>query len=320
MKKILTLLFCAGLAWSVSAQEEAVLTHYMFNPVLVNPAAAGFQKDQHDIFVNVRSGWTNIPGAPRTYALSYNGAVGKRLGLGGMLYNENIASLNEFRGQLSIAFGYDMEELELSAGFSTQYHRTSIDGDYKSNDLFDPTDNILDVYNDGERLFDASIGFYGRYDKKINFGLSFPSLIRTRLDEIEGETSEGGNLQYFTAMIGGDVKVNESRIRLQPSIMAKNLRDVDFHIDFNMLASFLDDHLIGGAKYTAWFGDNSLETGNGTLGAILGVKYNAVRFIYSYDVFLGDFQKYNGGSHEVTVNFQFKGGGKYDRSRKYRQE
>ena len=43
--------------------------------------------------------------------------------------------------------------------------------------------------------------------------------------------------------------------------------------------------------------------------------------VYTYDVSLGDFQRYNGGSHELTINFAFsRAEGKFDRSKKYRKQ
>lgn len=314
MKRIILLSIICFALHSASAQEEAVLGHYLFNPVLINPAASGFDQEHHGIFMNIRSGYTNFPGAPKTYALSYNGAVGKRLGIGGMMYTENVASLTYYRGQLSFAFRYEANDLEMAAGFATQFNRARIDDeDYLANPngIYDPDDEILAIFADGERVFDASLGIYGTYKKKLVFGLSFPSLIRARLDEIEGQSSNSG-LSHFTAFFGGDLSVDDYKIKLQPSVLVKRLRSTPFQVDFNMLASFLQERLITGLKYTAG--------AEGNFGVLLGTKYNAVRFIYSYDVHLGDFQQYNGGSHEITVNFLLKRNkGKFDRSKKYRK-
>ncbi|MEO1516656.1 MAG: PorP/SprF family type IX secretion system membrane protein [Bacteroidota bacterium] len=312
MKKIVLLsIICLALNYA-SAQEEAVLGHYLFNPVLINPGATGFDQTNHSIFMNIRSSYSSFPGAPRTYALSYNGAVGKRLGIGGMMYTENIASLTYYRGQLSFAFRYEANDLEMAAGFATQFNRVRIDDeDYLGNSIYDQDDEILAIYGDGERVFDASLGVYGSYKKNLIFGLSFPSLIRARLDEIEGQSSDGG-LSHFTAFVGGDLAIDDYKIKLQPSILVKRLRAVPFQVDFNLLSSFLQDKLITGLKYTAGAGGN--------FGILLGTKYNAIRFIYSYDVYLGDFQQYNDGSHEITINFMLKrGDGKFDRSKKYRK-
>ena len=99
---------------------------------------------------------------------------------------------------------------------------------------------------------------------------------------------------------------------LETSVIFKRVRNVDPHVNINLIASFLKEQLITGL---------TVRSGTGsTLGFVLGTKYNTVRFIYSYDVYMDDFQQYNGGSHEITVGFAFnRGNGKFDRSKKYRK-
>ncbi len=313
MKKVLLALAVLFAAKMVSAQEEAVFSHYIFNPVLINPAASGFDVKHHNVFMNIRSAWANFPGAPKTYALSYNGPVGKRLGIGGMMYTENIASITFYRAQASFAFRYNINDLDFAVGFSAQFHRMRVENDgIGLSSIYAINDEVLNQAMDGEKVFDASLGAYGTYKEDVFFGLSFPSLIRTRLDEIEGVSDNNAGPQFFTFQFGGNLDVDESKIKLQPSILVKRLRNVPFQVDFNLVSNFLSDRLITGLSYTAGSGGN--------LGVLLGTKYNALRFIYSYGIYLDEFQKYNGGTHEITINFQFaRDEGKYDRSKKYRK-
>ena len=46
----------------------------------------------------------------------------------------------------------------------------------------------------------------------------------------------------------------------------------------------------------------------GNAALLLGVKVTAFKIYYAYDVSFLDFQQYNGGGHEVTIAFDFKGG------------
>lgn len=310
MKKILFIISIFFLGWNTTtqAQEEAVFMHYMINPLLINPAAAGFDQTQHNVFMNVRSAWANFPETPNTYSLNYNGPIGRRLGIGAMIYSENIASLSRFRGQLSYAVRFDIEDLKMSAGLSTEYHVMRLDNNALNNELIEQGDASIEEAMDGLREFDASIGVYGKYTENFYFGVALPNLIRSRLDRIN-EVESSFN---YLVNIGGAFELPDSKIKLQPSILAKKVRNVDFQVDLNMLASFLNEQLITGLSYRGGTGSS--------LGIILGTKYNALRFIYSYDVYLDQFQQYNGGTHEVSINLQFKSGkGNYDRSRKYRR-
>ncbi len=294
------------------AQEEAVFMHYTFNPVLINPAATGFDKEHHDVFINIRSSFTNFPETPKTYALSYNGPVGKRLGLGGMIYTENVAGLTRFRGQLSYAFQYQVNDFDMAFGMSTEVHKTSIDNSVVNSVLFDVDDDVVNRAIDGQTEFDATIGVYGSYKDRIFFGVASPGLVRGKLDQISGKDTRGP-FQLFTANVGGKFDVAESKVKLLPSLLVKKVRGVDgIQTDVNLIASFLKEQLMTGLTYRAGTGGN--------LGIILGTKYNTLQFIYTYDVYMGEFQKYNGGSHEITINFEFnRGKGAYDRSMKYRK-
>ena len=309
MKKIFILLIACFLTHLATAQEEAIYMHHNFNPVLVNPAAAGFDDAYHNVFLNFRSAWTSFPGAPKTYALSYNGPVLKQLGLGAMLYSENLGALTRYRAQLNYAFRYQVQDLKMSLGFSTELHRMRINNNELNNELNDIDDEILMEQIDGRREFDASAGLYGSYKDKFFMGFALPNLIRSRIDGISGE-EESGAFKSFIVQARGIFDVNDSKVKVMPSILLKKVRDVDFQTDVNLTASFMNEQLITGVFYRTGTGDSA--------GIMLGTKYSSLRFIYSYDVYLSEFQKYNGGSHEITVNFEFSAGeGKFDRSKKY---
>ena len=68
-------------------------------------------------------------------------------------------------------------------------------------------------------------------------------------------------------------------------------------MDLNVKAGFLDEKLIGGLTYR--MGDG------GAVAFLVGTKYKSLQFYYSYDAFMGDFQQYNSGSHEITLGLKF---------------
>lgn len=284
--------------------------HYTFNPVLINPAATGFDPEHHDVFINIRSAWTGFPDSPKTYALSYNGPIGNRLGLGALVYAENVASLSRLRAQLSYAFRFQIEDISMAFGLSTEWHRTALSSSVTNSAFY--ADYIGDMpiedAMDGMNEFDASLGLYGSFKRKIFFGVASPGLIRNKL-----ESEKGGNLfKYITVNVGGEFELNDSKVKLIPSILLKRVRNVDFQTDVNLLATFFKEQLITGLTYRGGTGGN--------LGITLGTKYSSLRVLYTYDLYMGEFQKYNGGSHEISINFEFnRVNGNYDRSAKYRQ-
>jgi len=286
-------LFC-GI--NLSAQEEAIFSHYTINPTLINPATAGMDQENHQIFLNLRSSWAGFPGSPKTYSLNYNGPIGNMLGIGAMLYSENIAALTRYRAQLSYSIKFEAGDYKFGADLSTELHRTRVSNDAINNnpELYNLSDNILMDAVDGASDFDAGLGFYTSYQEQLFLGISFPNLVRSRIDVIDGLDPKFN----FMANLGGKFKIPRNKITLEPSILIKMARNTPLFTDLNMLVTFLDEQLITGLSYRLGSGGN--------FGLNVGTKYNAIRFMYSYEIYLDQFQDYNGGSHDISVNFAIK--------------
>ena len=309
MKKLLflvTLFFAVQFA--VTAQDEAIYTHYHIDQSLINPAANGF-KTVHRIQLNYRDSWTGFPDAPKTYAFRYNGPIGKTFGFGAAVRSEKLASLNRFRVNLAYAFKYNINKFKFAGGFSTEFQQIRLNNAaFSKPSLFEGGDPLLDNLRDGDMIFDAAFGFYGEYNEATFFGLSFPNLVRAKLDDIVDPTVGGSFLEYYLFSFGHRFVTNEN-FTLVPSMLIKKVRDVPFQVDFNLRGDFLQEKLVAGVTYRTGTG--------GTLGLLLGTKISALRLYYSYDVYLEKFQRYNTGSHEVTLSFEFDPS-KKDRAAKFR--
>lgn len=298
MRKLF-LLFISILAFHfLSAQDEAIFMQYHISPVLINPAAAGFD-DSHNLHLNLRAQWTGFPDAPKTYTAYYNGPIGKSFGLGAGLLSETAAQLTRLKAQLNFAFRFNVQETaKLSAGFFTEFQQMTVDNATTDGEFFDPADDLLTEILDGKSIFDAALGVRGTIKDNTYFGITFNNLVRSRLDDIAGTNSSGnrGFFSYYTFNLGHTFELYEYNVKLEPSILIRQIRDVPFQMDFNLKASFLKDQLIAGVSY------RSLSA----MGILLGTKLSAFRLFYSYDLSFQHFQKFNTGSHEVTVAFKFE--------------
>ncbi len=304
LKLSFILILFAGVQ-TMNAQNEAIFNHYILNPILVNPAVAGFE-DFHKVHANARIQWVGFDqGAPETFAVTYNGPVGKTFGLGAMVFTENIASLNRTRIQLDYAFRYPLEKVKLAFGFSTEWtqERLSVD-----NALVDPTELLIQDGIEGINRFDATLGGYALIKDKTFVGLTFPNLISSRIGDIDQGSTESTLFNYYTIMAGHRFGIEGTDFELEPSMFIKQLRNVPLQLDFNVKAHFLQEKITTGLTYRSGTG--------GAIGLLLGTKINALRVYYSYDVSFQRFQRYNTGSHEATVSFEF--GNNPDRAAKFR--
>jgi type IX secretion system PorP/SprF family membrane protein len=295
MKKIFLLIACLYILQSAHAQDEAIFSHYNINPVMINPAAAGFDETQ-SIFGSLRASWSGFPGAPKTYGVVYNGPIGNTFGLGAGLYAENAAQMTRLRGILNYAFRFSIkEDIKLAAGFSTEFQQMQLDNSVLGTDFFEAGDKIVEDAVNGLNVFDASLGIYGTYLENTFFGFSFANLVRSRLDDIAG-TSTRSFFQFYTFYVGHKIEIEELNFTLEPSIMMRQIRDVPYQFDFNIKAGFLQDQLITGLSYRS--------LGEGALGILLGTKLSALEIYYTFDISFQEFQQYNAGSHEVTLAFR----------------
>lgn len=277
--------------WQIGrAQDEAIFTHYQITPILINPAAAGFN-NAFQVQFNGRAQWTGFPDAPQTFGAMLNGPVGKNFGIGIGVSSESAAQLNRLKGQLNWAFRFNLSEnVKMAAGFSAFYQQFKLDGVVNIEDYVD--DDIVNQYMEGINEFDASVGVFGSIRENTRFGLSFANLIQTRLDDVVSSTEESA-LQHYTLFLAHRFEIYDLNFSLEPSIMARRVKDAPSQVDINLKATFLDDQLITGLSYRSL----------GALGILLGAKISNFNVFYSYDMSFQRFQKFNSGSHEISLLF-----------------
>ncbi len=307
MKKFFLLFIILVISKTAFSQEQAaVFSHYHISPILVSPAVAGFDEN-HQIQMNIRSQWTGFPGAPKSYGIGYNGPIGKTLGVGVGLMSESLGNQNRYRLQLNYALRVAFKDVKLAAGFSTEFHTVRLAESVLSNPLYEAGDVIVEDAVDGNRLFDAALGFWAGFKEKTYLGITFQNLIIAKIGEIESGEPEGSFFGYPIVNFGHEFEVEQYNFKIEPSIMLQRVKDKAFQADFNVKGSFIDDKLIAGVSYRAGLG--------GAVGLLLGTNVDVFRLYYSYDVSFQNVQQYNGGTHEVTIAFSFDGGKKrFDRT------
>ena len=301
MKKILLLSIIAVAAlMQVQAQDQAIFSHYNINPILIHPAAAGFS-GQHQLLFNARMQWTGFPDAPKTFMAQYNGPLSKSFGIGFGVLSESAAQLQRTRAQLNYAIRFPLgKDWEMAAGFSTELQQIRLHGDVAGGSFVDLGDRIIDANMSGVRFLDASVGVYGTYKENTFGGLSFTNLVRSRLDGLVVSDEKESLFNYYVFYLGHKFEVEDLKFTLEPSVMARQIRDVPFQLDINLKAGFLDDQLQAGVSYRSL----------GVMGVMLGVQVSPFNLYYTYDVSFQQFQQFNSGAHEVTIALNMKKKGK----------
>jgi type IX secretion system PorP/SprF family membrane protein len=308
MKKSLRVIFFfLAIAAKMVAQDEATFNHYTINPVLVNPAFTG-NDDKYHVFGHYRTQWTGFPNAPQTYALSINGPLADKVGIGAMLVSEKFGLTNRLRGQLSYAYHYKNEKQGFQAGFgfSTEFHRTSIDNSVLTNGFYEAVDGGVEAAIKNTTIFDATVGGYVVLNKKITIHVASPNLIRARLGQIsDTAASEKSFLRQF--VLGATYKsVLSDKLTIEPSIQMRRVFQAPFEVEMNLMARFMDERFSAGMYFR--------PGSSGAMGLTMGIKESFFQIYYSYNASTSEFKSYSQQGHEITLGITLNKPAKTDSS------
>ncbi len=116
------------------------------------------------------------------------------------------------------SYTIDSPTNKLGFGLNTEYIQHRLGGGALGGNI-DPTDETILRRLDGAQFFDLSVGVHGLYDDKVSYGVSFPSLLSSRIsDEVPGgdETEREIGLILYG---GYDYHSVANGIHIIPSIM-----------------------------------------------------------------------------------------------------
>jgi type IX secretion system PorP/SprF family membrane protein len=295
MKKIwfllLLLLVCRTTVYS---QQGPLMSHYMFNGLLLNPAYAG-SKEFVSTTMLYRKQWAGIEGAPVTYNGSVHGLLKKKkLGLGALIQQDKIGvtKQTDFYGMLAyhLPVGLGKLSIGLQAGLS------NFSSDVVNLTYWDPGDKVF-AYNTFSNLLpNAGLGAY-YYRDLFYAGVSAPYLISYDPNESSSfETSVPVHRMtrryYVTA---GGIIETEKELKFKPSMLIRYESGAPLQYDVN-LNMLINDIFWIGASYRS---DESI---------IALFEYQISRKLrvgYSYDYTLGELGNYSSGSHELMIGYDF---------------
>ncbi|ADV47662.1 putative membrane protein [Cellulophaga algicola DSM 14237] len=297
MKKYLIIaLFVFAGTTTLSAQQDAQYTQYMYNTISVNPAYAG-SRGVLSIAALHRSQWVGLDGAPTTQTLNIHAPVSRRIGLGLSIVNDEIGNGTNQDTYFDAAFSYTIptsEEGKLSFGLKAGGHFLNIDFSKLRN--YGAESNLPNVDNKFSPNFGA--GVYYHTDKFYS-GLSLPNFLQTEHFDSAGTNSssflaeERLNIYFITGYVF-DLNPN---LKFKPAGLVKAVKGAPLQIDVS--ANFLiNDKFSVGAAYR-WDAAVSLLAGfQISEQLMLGLAYD------KETTDLGA-TRFNDGSFEIFLRYEF---------------
>jgi type IX secretion system PorP/SprF family membrane protein len=281
---------------TISAQQDPMFTHYMYNTLSVNPGYAG-SRDALTVTALHRSQWVGFKGAPITQTLTMHGPLRNgHVGLGLSVLNDKIGPSNN----TSIVgdFAYIMKlnaksklALGLSAGVNI------FQADLSSRDL-DQTNDVV-FQNNVRNHVTPNFGFGVYYSRERFYaGISVPYLLENNYTAIttqSGNTFVGKEQRHYFFIAGTLIHMGDN-LDFKPTTFIKMTSGAP--VEGDLTASFIiKKRLLLGAMF---------RTGD-AFGALVGVDITDQFHVgYSYDWSYGlKTGKYNGGSHEIVLRYDF---------------
>lgn len=292
-KRIPHLLAFAALVLSIlpaRAQQELMISQYMFNGLFLNPAYSGSHPYTTATLLH-RSQWVGMEGAPRTNLIGIDGPLmDGKMGVGftfqhdmiGVSRDMEMAANYAYRIRTGhnghLAFGLKAGLSLYSANFGDLVYWDAQDALYRNN------------------ISNATVGKFGFgiywNNERSYFGISIPTLYAA--DGKLSHVTTGPPAHYFTQHYyinaGRVLELNEN-FDLKPNVLVKFQPQAPPEVDLNLNLLF---------KQRFWLGAG-YRTGDGIVGMVEFQINHTFRAGYAYDMNTSRLRRYNGGSHEVML-------------------
>ena len=293
MKRIVITLILLGSLFASKAQQDVMVSQYMFNGLFLNPAYAGSHKYFSSSLLH-REQWVNFDGAPKSSIFAIDGPLlNNKMGIGLILSNDKIGvtQQNDCYANYSyfVKLGPGKLGFGIKGGFS--YYVAKV--------------NDLTVWDNDDPNFtgtkkSAVLGKFGGgayyYTEKWYAGFSIPAMLAYDPNHdfnISMESSSDIRKHYY--LTGGYVFDAGEKFKLKPSFLLKNQPAAPTEVDLNLTVMYIDAIALG-VSYRS----------NDAVCVMAEYQANKrFRIAYSYDITTSDIRHYSSGTHEIMIGFDF---------------
>lgn len=273
MKKIIITCLAAFGAFALTAQQDAMFTHYMYNTLGVNPGYAG-SRDALTATLLHRNQWASFDGAPKTNTLTLHTPLfNDKVGVGFSFINDNVGPIKNNSINIDLAYRLPVND-KATLAFGLKGGANIMSGDLIELDLDEDQDNAFGQNIGSEFLPNFGFGLY-YYTDKFYIGASAPKLLENDFETMQGVNTPGAAASqarhYF--FIAGTVFDLTQSIKLKPTTFLKVTEAAPVELDLTGTLIFND-------KFNAGL----MWRSNDALGVLLGLNVTEqLMFGYSFD-------------------------------------
>jgi type IX secretion system PorP/SprF family membrane protein len=297
MKKFFLMAILGAGSFVSRAQQDILLTQYMFNNLLVNPGYAG-SKEYMMATLLYRNQWVGWDNAPTTQVASLHGPLGlTNLGWGGLISHDHEGVTDRTDVYANFAYHLTLNPnwklgLGLRGGFGYVVHKLP-------EVFWDVSDPIYSNDKVNNILPNLGAGAYLYNKEKYYVGVAAPEVLsydpdRSLSFDIDKDIYK--QVRHYFVSAGAAVKLREDgELMMRPSILMKYTKNAPLEGDFNLMFILNQRVWIGG----------TYRTGDAIAGVLELQLTKQLRLGYSYDFTTTDIKDYSSGSHEIMLGYDF---------------
>jgi len=292
MKKVLIFLVVFISISATFAQQQPLYSQYMFNRFLLNPAITG-NVDYIPLRLTARQQWVGIDNAPSTQAVSAHTLLGnKSMGVGGYIFVDRFGPESKIGIQGTYSYILDLSSWNSKLSFGLALKAFQYKLDYNQMTAIDEGDEVL--YKNTETAFvpDADFGIYLQGEKYFA-GISATQLIQLPIKIADKEVDKNSMIRHYYLLGGYKFQIGD-KFEMEPSVLAKGTERTPFNLDVNLRGIYMENYWVGASYRTS-----------GEIVAMLGVKYKGFIFGYAFDYSTSEIKKFQSGSHEIMIGYNF---------------
>jgi type IX secretion system PorP/SprF family membrane protein len=296
MKKIYYIIYVflgiLSLQNNTYGQQRPIISQYMFNGLLINPAFAG---SHHQISATslYRNQWVNLDGAPKLTTFSVHSALDdRRVGVGFISYLDQIGVHDDLGIYAMYSYRIKLPNsatlsMGLQGGFNQRW------SNWEKLQLRDRSDRLL---SGSSSSFNPNFGtglYY--YTNTLYLGVSVPYILNNRYISEEGNVFPQGKEKRYYFLNGGTIFDLSDGIKFKPSTLLRIQEGAPISFDINGSFIFQDVVSLG----------TSFRSGDALILLFEMKINNHLRFGYAYDMIISALRHHSGGTHEFMLNYRF---------------
>ncbi|MCK4344997.1 MAG: type IX secretion system membrane protein PorP/SprF [Bacteroidales bacterium] len=293
MRRSLLCILSIILPYLVCGQLHPLSNQYIFNALAINPAYSG-SRETLSTSILYRNQWVGFEGSPETMTFSLHAPLrNDRIGIGLLLINDKIGVTNETGFIGNYAFRINLRNGKLAFGLGAGI--ILINNTWADLIAVDRDDELLMDNSPTFVLPDFSIGTY--YNTNQYFiGFSIPLFLNHRFNPMTNKFNLHNDFSEYNYIInGGYIFEINPDVKILPSLLLRYNPGNSPQVDINPHVIFKDKLWIGA----------SYRSKNTLIGIFQYQINNQFRVAYSYDFDLGKLGRYNNGSHEIMLRYEF---------------